>query len=473
MAQTLLYKYLNMVRGLGVPADQIANFRAAGYAPQAKQAQFHALARAADDPSGPNEISIGGARGGGKTFGVFNQVAVDDCQRIPGLKGLMLRKIGKAVQETVEDLRQTALRHVPHDYKRGERVLNFPNGSRIVLGNFKDEKDIDSYLGLEYDVIVVEEATTLTYSKYKAIRTCLRTSKPNWRPRVYLSTNPGGIGHFWFKKRFIRPFKADEETTTRFIPSTVYDNLYINEGYRAVLEDLTGWLKQAWLFGNWDINAGQYFTTWNESIHVKPWFKIPENWRSWLAYDYGFHHNTVVYLCTEDPETKTFWLVDEHHASQMLVPHHAMAVAKMLKRHDLERKDIYEFVAGADVFAKRDDIGEYSVAELWEKEGFRLTKANQDRVNGAAEMLLRLGDPTNEERPIEPRFYVTERCPLFIETVPILVHDPHRPEDVMKMDMDEDGEGGDDAYDGARYGLMAQAAASSRRLTSSGNPFYS
>ncbi len=34
-------------------------------------------------------------------------------------------------------------------------------------------------------------------------------------------------------------------------------------------------------------------------------------------------------------------------------------------------------------------------------------------------------------------------------------HDPHRPEDVKKIDCDESGIGGDDAYDSFRYGVMA------------------
>lgn len=463
-----IVSYIKMLRDLGVTKDQLENFYKAGYAPQKKQAMFHALARQADDSDGPNQIGLGGARGGGKTYAAFCQVALDDCQRVPGLKALILRKIGKAVQETVQDLRRTALAHTSHEYKRGERILYFPNGSRIVLGNFKDEKDIDSYLGLEYDVIVVEEATTLTFSKYKAIRTCLRTSKVGWRPRLYATTNPGGVGHAWFKKRFITPFTNKDEDETRFVPATVYDNQYINEGYRNTLEDLTGWLREAWLFGNWDISAGQFFTTWNERVHVRDWFKVPENWRVWLAYDYGFTHYSVIYLCAEDNDSGNLWFVDEHYATKWLVPSHAHAVRKMLEANGVEKSRLSAFVAGADVFSKRD-TGEYSIAELWSNEGFSLTKANQDRINGAAEFLLRLGDPRRE---IDPTLFVTNKCPLLSETVPILIHDPHRPEDVMKMDMDEDGEGGDDAYDAARYGLMEQAAARSRRLKSAKNPFY-
>jgi hypothetical protein len=34
---------------------------------------------------------------------------------------------------------------------------------------------------------------------------------------------------------------------------------------------------------------------------------------------------------------------------------------------------------------------------------------------------------------------------LLVETLPSSQHDPHRPEDVLKVDADEDGVGGDDA----------------------------
>jgi phage terminase large subunit len=38
-----------------------------------------------------------------------------------------------------------------------------------------------------------------------------------------------------------------------------------------------------------------------------------------------------------------------------------------------------------------------------------------------------------------------------LECIPTLLHDPNRPEDVLKVDADEDGVGGDDAADALRY----------------------
>ena len=47
--------------------------------------------------------------------------------------------------------------------------------------------------------------------------------------------------------------------------------------------------------------------------------------------------------------------------------------------------------------------------------------------------------------------FIRERCTRLLETLPVLQHDPNRPEDVLKVDADEEGVGGDDAADALRY----------------------
>jgi len=64
------------------------------------------------------------------------------------------------------------------------------------------------------------------------------------------------------------PFQEKRETETRFIPARVTDNRWNNPEYIRVLENLTGWQKRAWLDGDWDIAAGQYFTTLRREVHV-------------------------------------------------------------------------------------------------------------------------------------------------------------------------------------------------------------
>ena len=179
----------------GCHFDQMLNFNRAGVVFQSRQLAASAAARLCDRPDGPTAVGYGGARGGGKTFWLVAQMALDDCQRFPGLKCLLLRKVGKSNLENFEDLRRRLLPRIPHTWAASRATLTFPNGSRIIAGHFQCEKDIDAYLGLEYDVIGIEEATTLTARKYHDIVTCNRTSKPGWRPRIYSTTNPGGVGH--------------------------------------------------------------------------------------------------------------------------------------------------------------------------------------------------------------------------------------------------------------------------------------
>lgn len=454
-------RYAQAAKAAGVPRDQIENFLRAGIVLQPRQLAASAPARECDQADGPLEIGFGGARGGGKSHWMLAQLGADDCQRQPGLKCLLLRKVGKANKENFEDLRRKLLMGIPHRYARQEGILTFENGSFIVLGHFQNEKDIDNYLGLEYDAIGVEEATTLTFAKYRDITTCNRTSKPGWRPRTYNSTNPGGVGHGWYKARFVAPYLAElrggpKQTRTRFVPSTARDNRFLNRDYvSSVLESLTGWKRRAWLDGDWDIAAGQFFTTWRADVHVIKPFPIPRGWRVWGALDYGFTHFTVFYLLAEDGDGNIY-LVDEHAEQGWLPQRHAPAIKSLLERHGYQPRHLWKMVAGADLFAQRGmkDGEAQTLAESYQELGLKFEEANTDRINGAGEILVRLGD-LEADPPIRPTLFIFDRCARLIECIPALEHDPHRPEDVLKVDTDEDGNGGDDPYDAARYGIMA------------------
>src|SRR3990167_8488663 len=209
--QIALMKCLATAKEAGVPKDQANIFITSGYIPLPWQWEFHAAAREADKENGPVDIGVGGARGPGKSHAVLAQAGFDDCQRIPNLKGLFLRQTGMAAKESFDDLIQKVLAG-RIKYERTISTLKFPNGSRIVLGGFKTASDIDKYIGIEYDFIIVEELNQLTGDKYLKLRGSLRTSKPDWRPRMYTSFNPGGIGHDHVKSRYILPFREGTET---------------------------------------------------------------------------------------------------------------------------------------------------------------------------------------------------------------------------------------------------------------------
>lgn len=460
MNEQNLTKFIETAKAAGCPREQVENFLKAGYVPQPKQLEFHAAARLADEQGGPDMIAMGGARGGSKSHGLLAQAGLDDAQRFPGLKALFLRKVGKSSREAFEDLIVKVFSGIEHSYIPSKSRLDFPNGSRFVLGGFQNEKDIDAYLGIEYDLIIIEEATQLSKSKIDMLRGSLRSSKPGWRERLYLSTNPGGVGHAWFKALFVEPWRKHKEKFTRFIFATYRDNKYLSESYVRYLEGLVGWLGRAWRDGDWDIAAGQYFTNWQHSKHVVKPGNVPKELHYWLALDYGFTHYTAVYLMGEDGDGNVY-AVDEHAERRWLPSSHYDAVMAMLKRNGIE--NMLRCVAGPDVFANRGTTK--TIAEQYADLGMPLYTAQNDRINGAAKILQMLGD---DEQEIEQKLFISEKCAMLIECIPSLEHDPHRPEDVLKVDTDEDGNGGDDPYDAFRYGVMEAG----NRTTITTNPFY-
>ncbi|HOX59705.1 MAG TPA: terminase family protein [Candidatus Paceibacterota bacterium] len=447
---TALERYLAMGQRAGCPRDQMRNFARIDVILQERQLAASAAARLCDQADGPTAVGYGGARGGGKSHWLLAQMGADDCQRVPGLKCLLLRKVGKANLEHFEDLRRRLFVGLKHEFSAYRGVLTFGNGSRIIAGHFQAEKDIDAYLGLEYDVIGIEEATTLSSRKHTDISTCCRTSKSNWRPRIYSTSNPGGIGHAWYRTKFIVPFQEKRETETRFLPARVTDNAYNNPEYRKVLESLHGWQRRAWLDGDWDLAAGQFFTTFRREVHVIPDFDETRAREWFAALDYGFAHYTVVLLGCTDGDGNVF-VVDEHAERMWLPQRHAEAVRAMVGRHRvggraLELGDLRRIVAGTDVFSRQSDGT--TIAGQYAREGITLKPANMDRVNGWAEVLQRLGDV---EAGVRARMFIHQRCARLAETLPAMQHDPNRPEDVLKVDADEDGVGGDDAADALRY----------------------
>jgi hypothetical protein len=149
------------------------------------------------------------------------------------------------------------------------------------------------------------------------------------------------------------------------------------------------------------------------------------------------------------------FVVDEHAERLWLPQRHVAGIRAMLIRHTigangnkrpLALSDLKRLVAGADVFSKQSDGT--TVAPQYAKLGIRLQPANMDRINGWAEILHRFGDVG---AGIVPTLFIHRRCGRLLETLPALQHDPNRPEDVLKVDADEDGVGGDDCADCLRY----------------------
>src|SRR2546426_11572029 len=136
---TEIERYSAAAREAGCPKDQVRRFMAAKLFLQPRQLAASAAARLCDSPGGPTAVGYGGARGGGKSHWLLAQMGADDCQRVPGLKCLLLRKVGKSNLEGLGDLRLRVLKNVRHGFAPSRGMLTFANGSRIKVGHFQNE----------------------------------------------------------------------------------------------------------------------------------------------------------------------------------------------------------------------------------------------------------------------------------------------------------------------------------------------
>jgi phage terminase large subunit len=458
--------YAIAARNAGCTGEQWANFVRAGVFLQPIQLKFAAYARMCDKPDGPKDVMMGGGRGSAKTHGILAQVFCDDCQRMPGLKVLVLRKVGRANKEQIADFRKKLLTRLNHNYREQASTITFDNGSLVILGNYKDERDIDKYLGLEYDLIHIVESNQLTPTKKMNILSCLRTNKPDWRPRCYEDTNPGGIGHFHNKQLFIEPWKAKQETETRYIHCTVDDNKFVDSGYKQYLEKLSGWQREAWLYGSWDFMAGAYFTNFSEDLHVYPNQQVnfvTKDVRRWFgSFDYGFGHCSAFLLFAEDSKGNIY-VVDEYQDNEKVPSDHAERIKALLRRNSLEPYDLDSIVAGHDCFHRKEEGN--TIAQTYAENGLDFLPAENARVNGWQRILDGFGNPM---AGVKPTIFVSRGCTHLIHQIQMAQHSEKIPGDVQKFNapqndvevfIDETQEG-DDCLDAFRYGIFSNVSRS-------------
>ncbi len=451
-----IYEMVKTAKEVGAPPEQIRNFAMGGYIPTKKQWEFHAAAREADKEDGPIHIAMGGARGGAKSHGIMSQVALDDCQRFPGLDVLYLRLVQKAGRKALDQLRSKTIMGLNHVYNRNEGLIKFPNQSTIVVGHFKNEGDIDKYVGIEFDVIVKEEATQLSQVKIDQLHGSLRTGKPGWRPRTYNAANPGGIGHADFRSTFVVPFRegttAEAETMTRFIPMGWKDNPFINPEYKKYLEQLTGMLALLWRDGDWDVGAGTFFIHFDEAIHViDEMKKVPLEWPIWISMDWGWAHPCAILWHTMRPDGAVVTFA-EYNLNRRLVAEVYASIKEETARWHRRISGIQTYVAGHDIWANRGGHPDgLTIAEQFADLGIQWTRGDIDRINGAAQIARRLGNP---KEGLPATWFITRNCRELIQQLPNMLVDERRPEDVLKTNADEFGVGGDDAYDAVKIALM-------------------
>ena len=213
-----------------------------------------------------------------------------------------------------------------------------------------------------------------------------------------------------------------------------------NPDYIKVLEALPEHKRRAHLYGEWDVYEGQVFEEFrNDSSHYmdRQWthviepFDVPAGWTIWRSFDFGYskpfscgwwavdydgrlYRILELYGCVKnEPDTGVKWSPDEIFKE----------IARIENEHVWLKGKRISGVADPAIWDKSHGV---SIAETGEKYGVYFDKGDNKRIAGWMQMHYRL---QFDENGI-PMMYIFKNCKAFIRTIPLLMYDDHKPEEV-------------------------------------------
>ncbi|HEX9224450.1 MAG TPA: hypothetical protein VF860_14070 [Candidatus Acidoferrales bacterium] len=451
------------------------------YRPFDRQKQFHL--------STAKYRLFGGAAGPGKTKGLLWE-AILQATAVAGSDTLLLRRTYPELESSLlAYFRRDVPRAFYKSYNESKHVVTWKNGSTTRFGYCRNEHDVYQYQGAEFLFIGLDELTHFTLKQWQFLTSRNRCPVPESFCTMAGATNPGNIGHAWVKALWVDHvpppgFERPELYNPRdydFIRARLDDNpIYANDAeYRRTLETLPEHLRRAFLEGDWNVFAGQYFDVFEfgrhtarpEELRLEPW------WPRWISIDWGFQHPSAVYWHCAVPVVSRQLSVfsSERSTSQRagvntarnpssasftdncelktensrIVTYREFVQSglspRMLAQAIAERsgrEHMVEVFLSPDAFAHR--TSEASIAEqlgdVLVPNGLpRPSPADDDRIGGWQLMYQLLESDS---------WVIAENCAKLIECLPQLVRDDRRIEDIRKVE-------GDDPADAARYGLVS------------------
>jgi hypothetical protein len=411
------------------------------------------------------EVVYGGARGGGKTDGVLGDFAFHAQRHGANAKGLLVRRKRVALEPTVARA-QRIFSELGAKWRPTRSYFEWPNGAVLYFRHLDNDADAELYQGHDYTRVYVEELTQFPRpGPVDKLKATLR-SAAGVRCAFRATCNPGGAGHNWVKARYIDagPETVVEEDglTRMFIPAKLSDNRRLmarDPLYEARLRQTgSAALVKAWLEGDWDSIEGAFFDGWSGRNIVEP-FVVPAHWTRLRSFDWGYGA----------PFSVGWWAVvsDDHPASGRTLPRGALVryrewygadrmgqgvrlsaeeVAAGIREREAG-ETITQGVADPSIFAQN---GGPSIGERMRRAGVHSRPADNTRVGQAGalsgwdQMRARIkGDG------VTPMLFVFSTCRDFIRTVPVLRHDPNRPEDL-------DTHAEDHVADETRYACLSR-----------------
>lgn len=443
------------------------------------------------------EVLYGGAVGGGKSY-LIRISSILYSLEIPGLITYLFRRTFKEVLanhihtpggylEMLDEL----IKSGDVTYSKTDNSFTFFNGSRIQLAHCQYEDDVYNYQGAQIGYLIIDESTHFSPKMIRFLRTRVRLGSlqvpPKWKgkfPRILYGTNPGGIGHHYFKQNFVdicegRVVKApvdDGGMTRTYIPAKLTDNKVLMETDPDYADRVRGLgdpkMAEALIEGDWDVlSSGGFSDLWDKNKHIIDPFSVPHTWKIDRGYDYGSSAPAAaLWFATSNGETfvdstghersvpkgSIFVIQECYLANSQNEGLRLTAAGQAEKIKAVEDEEIWGGRARpgpADNAIFSSEPGKPSIADDMSDEGVTFVRGDKSpgsRVIGAGLMRTRL-ESTVQGSLEKPHIYFFRICYNSIRTLPSLQNDKNNPEDI-------DTKGEDHIWDVVRYKLLNVAS---------------
>lgn len=399
-------------------------------------------------------IAFGGARGGGKSWAVRVKALIL-AARYDGIKIMIVRRTYPELRANHITPFKAYINGIAR-YNEATKELRFINGSVILFRYAANEKDLDKYQGTEVDVLFLDEATQFTEEQFDRFKACVRGVN-GFPKRIYLTCNPGGVGHSWVKRLFVdkKYLPGEKPEEYAFFRSLVTDNKALMESdpeYILKLQSLPPKLRKAWLEGDWDIFDGQFFEEFrieplqsdldeagisreeakrqHRYCHVIPAFDVPREWKVYRSFDFGF----------AKPFACDWWAVDYDGRAYLIYQFYGCTGVpnEGLKWHpdkifaEIHRiESTHPYLRGRDIYGVADpSIWDASRGEAVVESAFRhyvyFDKGDNKRLPGWMQCHYRLAFDDDGYSMV----YFFDNCTAAIRTLPLLQFSPTNPEDL-------------------------------------------
>lgn len=176
-------------------------------------------------PAHANLIGYGGAAGGGKTEALV-ALAMIAMHQVPGVKIGYFRRTFTELEGSDGPIERSMILYpeLGGEYNKGDHVWKFGKkekgedwsegkASALRFCHCQYESDAAKYQSNAFDILIIDEATHFTWTITRFLLTRNRISRHSELPKPFavMASNPGGVGHMWYKQIFDIKDRVDDE----------------------------------------------------------------------------------------------------------------------------------------------------------------------------------------------------------------------------------------------------------------------